>query len=40
MTREASQQRTNLFTIRVWAEDLGATEVEWRGKVQLSLIHI
>jgi catechol 2,3-dioxygenase-like lactoylglutathione lyase family enzyme len=34
MTREASQQRTNLFTIRVWAEDLGATEVEWRGKVQ------
>lgn len=34
MTHKTSQQRSDLFTIRVWAEDLGAAQAEWRGKVQ------
>lgn len=25
---------SHLFTIRVWKEDLGAEQSEWRGKVQ------
>lgn len=26
--------RSHLFMLRVWLEDLGAGEVEWRGKLQ------
>ncbi len=27
--------RSHLFTIRLWKEDLGAEQSEWRGKIQL-----
>jgi len=27
-------QRSQLFTVRVWAEDLGDGQQEWRGQVQ------
>jgi hypothetical protein len=26
--------RSHLFTVRVWAEELGAGQTEWRGRVQ------
>jgi hypothetical protein len=26
--------RTHLFTVRVWLEELGAGQMEWRGEVQ------
>lgn len=26
--------RSHLFTVRLWAEELGAGQSEWRGKVQ------
>ena len=26
--------RSHLFTVRVWREDLGEGQAEWRGKVQ------
>lgn len=26
--------RSHLFTVRVWAEELGAGRIEWRGRVQ------
>ncbi len=26
--------RTHLFTVRVWLEDLGQGQTEWRGEVQ------
>ena len=29
------QPRSHLFTVRVWEEQIGADETEWRGKVQL-----
>ena len=29
-----SPQRSQLFTVRVWREDLGEGRSEWRGKVQ------
>ena len=29
------QPRSRLFTVRVWEEQIGADQVEWRGKVQL-----
>lgn len=29
------QPRSHLFTIRVWEEEIGAGQTEWRGKVQL-----
>ncbi|GHO87373.1 hypothetical protein [Dictyobacter formicarum] len=33
---EPSQQfRSHLFTLRVWQEEVGGGQVEWRGKVQL-----
>ncbi len=32
-----SPQRSHLFTIRVWREDLGDGRNEWRGKVQHTL---
>jgi hypothetical protein len=31
---EGSQQRTHLFTLRLWPETLGEGETEWRGKAQ------
>jgi hypothetical protein len=27
--------RSHLFTVRVWEEEIGAGQTEWRGKVQL-----
>ena len=27
--------RSHLFTVRVWEEEIGAEQTEWRGKVQL-----
>jgi hypothetical protein len=27
--------RSHLFSIRVWEEDIGSNQTEWRGKVQL-----
>jgi len=32
-----SQHRSQLFTVRVWLEDLGEGRSEWRGKVQHTL---
>ena len=29
-----STHRSHLFTVRLWAEDLGDDQVEWRGEVQ------
>ena len=29
------QPRSHLFTVRVWEEQIGADQTEWRGKVQL-----
>ena len=26
--------RSHLFTVRMWAEELGTGQVEWRGQVQ------
>jgi hypothetical protein len=34
MERERSQRSSDLFTIRLWQEDLGDGQMEWRGKVQ------
>ena len=29
-----SAHRSHLFTVRLWEEDLGGDQVEWRGEVQ------
>ena len=29
-----SERRSELFTVRLWREELGNNQVEWRGKVQ------
>jgi hypothetical protein len=29
-----STHHSHLFTVRLWAEDLGDDQVEWRGEVQ------
>ena len=34
MTQDQTQQRTHLFTLRMWPEALGNGQIEWRGKVQ------
>lgn len=35
LIQDASElARPQLFTVRVWQEDLGEGRVEWRGKVQ------
>ena len=34
MTQDQTQQRTHLFTLRMWPEALGDGQIEWRGKVQ------
>jgi hypothetical protein len=28
------RHRSHLFTVRLWAEDIGADQLEWRGRVQ------
>ncbi len=33
MDKAEHQQRTHLFTVRVWLEDLGEGQTEWRGEV-------
>ena len=37
MSIDPSRQRSHshLFTVRVWEEEIGADQIEWRGKVQL-----
>ncbi len=34
MTQDQTQQRTHLFTLRIWAAALGDGQLGWRGKVQ------
>ena len=31
---EQQQHSSHLFTLRLWREELGSGETEWRGKVQ------
>lgn len=33
MEEEHQPPRSQLFTVRLWMEDLGDGQVEWRGKV-------
>ena len=32
--RHEQVRRSELFTVRLWREDLGDNQIEWRGKVQ------
>jgi hypothetical protein len=32
--RHERVRRSELFTVRLWREDLGDNQTEWRGKVQ------
>ena len=34
MTDEFRRSHSHLFTVRVWREELGQGQFEWRGKVQ------
>lgn len=34
MADEPQPSRAHLFTVRVWQEDMGDGQWEWRGKVQ------
>jgi hypothetical protein len=34
MDKAPPPDRTHLFTVRVWLEDLGDGQTEWRGEVQ------
>ncbi len=34
MELEPTHARSNLFTVRLWEENLGAGEKEWRGRIQ------
>jgi hypothetical protein len=34
MDRRYQEYRSQLFTVRVWREELGDGQAEWRGKVQ------
>ena len=34
MINKPQQYDSQLFTVRLWAEDMGHGQVEWRGKVQ------
>lgn len=34
MSSERSHPSLHLFTVRLWPEDLGAGQVQWRGQVQ------
>lgn len=33
--RPSRSPRSHLFTVRVWQEEIGRDQTEWRGKVQL-----
>jgi hypothetical protein len=35
MSTPHTHPRSRLFTVRVWKEEIGAGQTEWRGKVQL-----
>ena len=35
MDKPNSRPRSHLFTVRVWEEEIGTDQTEWRGKVQL-----
>ena len=35
MDRPNLHARSHLFTVRVWEEEIGVDQREWRGKVQL-----
>lgn len=34
MTQNPPYHRSYLFTVRLWAEDIGERQTEWRGRVQ------
>ena len=34
MGRSYQEHRSHLFTVRIWREELGDGQAEWRGKVQ------
>jgi hypothetical protein len=34
MDRDQLHPRSHLFTVRLWAEEIGAGQTEWRGRVQ------
>lgn len=34
MDRDQQQHHSHLFTLRLWREELGNDQAEWRGKVQ------
>ena len=35
MEKSSQHPRSHLFTVRVWKEEIGTDQTEWRGKVQL-----
>ena len=35
MNEPSQHPRSHLFTVRVWQEDLGEGQTEWRGQVHL-----
>ena len=35
MDRPSQSPRSQLFTVRVWKEEVSNGQIEWRGKVQL-----
>jgi len=34
MDRDQLHSRSHLFTVRLWAEEIGEGQTEWRGRVQ------
>ena len=32
--KHGDERRSELFTVRLWCEELGEDQIEWRGKVQ------
>ena len=34
MTQNLPSHRSHLFTLRLWAEEIGEGQTEWRGRVQ------
>ncbi len=35
MEKPNGRPRSHLFTVRVWEEEIGTDQSEWRGKIQL-----
>ena len=35
MDKPCQRPRSHLFTVRVWQEEVGKHQIEWRGRVQL-----